>query len=140
MATPPKAPAQANKVVVAFLDGRRMKGYTYDFSAIKEFFNLLPALNTLQEQGNKILIKDLKAVFFVKDFEGRREYREKAQVDERAHGRKIEVTFRDGEVILGKTEGYNPQKPGFFMFPGDSDSNNTRIFVVTKNVQKVSFA
>ncbi len=139
MATPPKGLDQANKVVVAFLDGRRMKGYTFDFSAMKEFFNLLPALNTLQEQGNKVLMKDLKAVFFVKDFEGRREYEEKTTVDERAHGRKIEVTFRDGEVILGKTEGYNPQKPGFFMFPGDAESNNSRIFVVTKNVQKVRF-
>jgi hypothetical protein len=139
MATPPRGPDQANKVVVAFLDGRRMKGYIYDFSAMKEFFNLLPALNTLQEQGAKVLMKDLKAVFFVKDFQGQPEYRDKGVMDERAHGRKIEVTFGDGEVILGKTEGYNPQKPGFFMFPGDAGSNNTRIFVVTRNVQKVRF-
>jgi hypothetical protein len=139
MATPPKGLDQANKVVVAFLDGRRSRGYTYDFSAMKELFNLLPAEKTLQEQGTKVLMKDLKAVFFVKDFEGRRDYQEKTTVDERTHGRKIEVTFRDGEIILGKTEGYNPQKPGFFMFPGDAESNNTRIFVVTRNVQKVRF-
>jgi small nuclear ribonucleoprotein (snRNP)-like protein len=140
MATPPIGPAQqANKVVVAFVDGRRLKGYIYDFSATKDFFNLLPAVKTLHEQGTKVLVKDLKAVFFVKDFQGSRDYQEKTVLDERAHGRKIEVSFRDGETILGKTEAYNPQKPGFFMFPGDAASNNSRIFVVTRNVQTVRF-
>jgi hypothetical protein len=139
MATPPKTPEQANKAVVAFLDGRRLTGYIYDFSAVKEFFNLLPADKPLQEQGVKVLMKDLKAVFFVKEFSGKPEYQEKTGVDERTHGRKIEVNFRDGEKIVGKTEGYNPQKLGFFMTPGDQDSNNVRIFVITKNAQKVRF-
>jgi len=139
MGAPLKTPDQDNKVVVAFLDGRRLKGYSYDFSPMKDTFNMLPALNTLQEKGIKVVIKDLKAVFFVKDFVGNSAYQEKSQADSHAHGRKIEVSFRDGEKILGKTEGYNPQKPGFFMFPEDPDSNNIRIFVVNKNALQVRF-
>jgi uncharacterized protein DUF6982 len=139
MGTLPGTPGQATKVVVAFLDGRRMKGYSYDFSATKDSFNLLPADKPLHESGIKILVKDLKAVFFVKDFIGDPRHVEKASFDQAGHGRKIEVRFRDGEKLVGKTEGYNPQKPGFFMVPGDPDSNNIRIFIVNKNAQQVKF-
>jgi len=139
MATPPRAPEQANKVVVAFMDGRRLKGYVFDFSALKDTFNVLPADKPLQEHGIKVLLSDLKAVFFVKDFRGNPEYHDKAIVNEHIHGRKIAVSFWDGETIVGKTEGYNPQKLGFFMVPGDPASNNIRVFVVNKNAQQVRF-
>jgi len=49
------------------------------------------------------------------------------------------VTFRDGEKLVGTSEAYNPQKLGFFLFPADGKSNNSRIFIVNKNVQKVKF-
>jgi hypothetical protein len=62
MGTPPKTPDQANKVVAAFLDGRRRKGYIYDFSPLKDAFNLLPAEKTLEEHGIKVAMKELKAV------------------------------------------------------------------------------
>jgi uncharacterized protein DUF6982 len=140
MASSPRIPEQTNRVVVAFLDGRRLPGYIYNFSAMKDSFDLHSAENPLQGQATKIQMKDLKAVFFVREFQGKPEHKDKAEVDERAHGRKIEVTFRDGETILGKTEGYNPQKPGFFMFPGDGDSNNLRIYVINKNARRVRFA
>ncbi len=139
MATPPRAPEQENKVVIAFVDGRRLKGYVYDFSALKDSFNVLPPDKRLHEHGIKVLMKDLKAVFFVKDFLGNPDYHDKDIVDEHIHGRKIEVSFRDGETIVGKTEGYNPQKLGFFMVPGDPASNNIRVFVINKNAQKVRF-
>jgi hypothetical protein len=139
MATPPRPPGQANKVVVAYLDGRRVSGYVYDFSAIKDSFNLLPAEKTLHEHGIKVMMMELKAVFFVKDFVGNPQYNDQPIVDEHIHGRKIEVTFRDGEKYMGKTEGYNPQKLGFFLVPGDPASNNIRVFVVTKNAKEVKF-
>src|SRR4029077_9263005 len=107
MGAPPKPLDQANKVVVALLDGRRLKGYTYDFSPMKAAFNLLPSQNTLQERGVRVEMNDLKAVFFVKEFGGNPKRQEKTSADSHAHGRKIEVSFRDGEKILGKTEGYN---------------------------------
>ena len=139
MATPPRAPEQANKVVVAFADGRRLKGYVYDFSALRDSFNVFPADKRLHEHGTKVLMQDLKAVFFVKEFLGNPGYHDQAIIDEHIHGRKIEVSFRDGEKILGKTEGYNPQKLDFFMVPGDPASNNIRVFIVNRNAQQVRF-
>ena len=128
-----------NKVVVACLDGRRLKGYVYDFSALKESFNLVPQEDPLHEKGAHVEMKDLKAVFFVKDFIGNSEYHEDPLAESPMHGRKIEVTFHDGEKFVGKTEGYNPQKLGFFMIPGDVKCNNERIFVVNKNARQVRF-
>lgn len=139
MGTLPKALEQANKVVVALLDGRRLKGYIYDFSPMKDGFNLLPAENPLQERGVNVAMKELKAVFFVRDFAGQPTHQEGLQADSHAHGRKIEVSFRDGEKLLGRTEAYNPQKPGFFMFPEDPESNNIRIFVASRNARQVRF-
>jgi len=49
------------------------------------------------------------------------------------------VSFSDGEKLVGKTEGYNPQKLGFFVFPADPKSNNLRIFVITKNARFIRF-
>jgi hypothetical protein len=139
MGTPAQTPDRLNKVVVGFLNGSRVKGYAYDFSPLKDSFNLLPQENPLQGQGIKVAMKDLKALFFVRDFIGKPEYRESQLSDVPLHGRKIEVTFPDGEKIVGKTEGYNPQRLGFFVFPADPKSNNIRIFVVTKNARQVRF-
>jgi hypothetical protein len=139
MGTPAKTPDHLNKVVVAFLHGDRIKGCAYDFSALKESFNLLPPEAPLQGQGRKVEMKDLKAIFFVKDFSGDLQYHESLGADAPMHGRKVEVTFIDGEKIVGRTEGYNPRKLGFFVFPADPKSNNLRIFVVTRNTREVRF-
>jgi hypothetical protein len=137
MGTPAKTLDRLNKVVVGLLNGTRLKGYTYDFSALKESFNLLPRENPLEGEAVKVEMKDVKAVFFVADFSGNPDYHERQFRDAPMHGREIEVTFRDKEKIVGRTEGYNPQKLGFFMFPADPKSNNIRIFVVTRNTRQV---
>jgi len=139
MPTPPASLNKPNKVVVALLDGQRLKGYVSNFSAIRDYFRLFPAENSPHEAGTDVQFKALKAIFFVKDFEGHRDHHDAYNLNAPGHGRKVEVTFHDGEKIAGTTEAYNPQKPGFFLFPADPQSNNTRVFVVNSNVQKVSF-
>lgn len=130
-------PSQANKVVVAFLDGRRLKGYVFNFSALRDAFRVFPEDTSHQQEGTNVSVKDLKAVFFVKDFGGNPEYHESDVITRLEHGRKIEVQFGDGEITVGFTEGYNPKKLGFFVFPADPHSNNLRVFVVNQNVRNV---
>ena len=85
------------------------------------------------------MLKDLKAIFFVQDFEGNAQYSERKSYGEgeKAQGRKVEVTFADGEVLVGSTMGYDPNRPGFFIFPADPKSNNIRVFAVSSSVKKV---
>ena len=126
-----------NKAVVAFLDGRRLKGYIYNFSAQKERFRLFLEQDPSQREGTDVQMKDLKAIFFAKDFAGDREYTESQTLTSQNQGRKAEVTFRDGEKLVGTTDAYNPQKVGFFLVPADPRSNNLRVFVITKNATQI---
>jgi hypothetical protein len=40
------------------------------------------------------------------------------------------VEFKDGEVLFGYTLTYTSQGIGFFVFPGDPESNNEKVFVI----------
>ncbi len=51
----------------------------------------------------------------------------------------MEVTCVDGEVIVGTTTGYDPKRPGFFLFPIDPLANNTRVFMVTSAIKTARF-
>jgi hypothetical protein len=125
---------KVNQAVVAFLDGRRLKGFVFNFSAMREVFRLFPSEKATHESGTDVLMRDLKAIFFVKDFSGDPGYKEPPELDATQRGRKIEITFADGEKLIGVTDAYNKQKLGFFVFPTDARSNNVRIFVINKNV------
>ena len=82
----------------------------------------------------------LKAVFFVKDFNGNPSYQEQKTFAGRGQGgRRVEITFADGEVILGTTLNYRPDGQGFFVSPADPSANNTRIFVVSTALRRVRF-
>jgi hypothetical protein len=125
-----------NLVVVHYFDGTILKGTTGNFSPNKNVFHLQEQDGGEMKQVN---IQDLKAVFFVKSFEGVPDYKEKPDLDRAGFGRKIRIHYRDGEVQNGYTQGYAPNRPGFLVFPCDPDSNNERIFVVTAATEKVQF-
>ena len=137
MTTAARPTGSASKVVVACLDGRRLKGYIYNFSPLRENFHLFPEANAPQSSGADLQFRELKAIFFVKDFAGNAERQESHQLGAGVHGRKLEIMFSDGEKVTGTTEAYNPTKSGFFMFPADGASNNSRIFIVNANVRAV---
>ena len=126
------------KIVVRYVDGRVSKGCTHDFFPNKDRFHLFPPTGSAK-QCVEISLKDLKAVFLVRNFVGNPGYGErKKYVDgENPFGRKLEVTFQDGEVMVGSTLGYDRNRPGFFLLPADPKSNNVRIFVVASAVKQV---
>lgn len=137
MGTPAITLDQLSKVVVGFLHGGRTKGYVHNFSSLEESFDLLPQENPLHGKGMKVALKDLKAVFFVWDFTGNPEPLDSLREDRPMQRGGIEVTFRDGEKIVGRPEGYNSQRIGFFIYPANPKGNNIRIFVVTRNTRQV---
>ena len=128
------------KVVGRYLDGKRVKGFSQDFFPNKDRFHVYPAAKPSGE-AVEVLIKELKAIFFVKDFAGNSLYNERKKYieGEKPSGRKVEVTFKDGEVLVGSTLGYDPSRSGFFVFPADPKCNNIRVFAVSTAVKKVRF-
>ena len=128
------------KVVVRYSDGRLIKGSTQDFLPNKERFHLIPADNP-SGGAIEVSMNDLKAIFMVRDFVGDPLYKERKKYieGEKPSGRKVEVTFIDGEVLVGSTLGYDPKRQGFFIFPADPKSNNIRVYVVSSVVKKVHY-
>jgi hypothetical protein len=129
------------KIVVRYLDERIVKGYSRDFFPNKSSFHV----ELLSEKDKRTVVEvhlnDLKAVFFVKDFKGNSSHNEQKYFPEgqQITGRKIKVSFKDGEVLVGTTMGYDPQRVGFFLFPADPLTNNLKVFVMSSAVSKVEF-
>jgi hypothetical protein len=120
----------ANKIVAHEKSGNVLKGTTADFLPKRPLFHLAVS-GMHSEEMKKIFIDDLKAVFFVKDFSGDKDYKEARGPDALpGSGKKIRAVFKDGETISGYTHVFNMDQPGFFLIPLDQKSNNERIFIV----------
>lgn len=130
-----------NQIVIRYQDGHILKGVTNDFLPAKDRFHIIPLDSAPNSKPLEIVVADLKAIFFVKDFTGKAEYKEVKQFDpsKPAPGRKIRVVFKDGEVLVGITQGYQPERQGFFLLPADNQSNNERCFVVASAAREVIF-
>ncbi|MBI1797070.1 MAG: hypothetical protein HY076_07725 [Candidatus Eisenbacteria bacterium] len=124
--------AEINRVVAHFTDGRLLKGTTQDFFPNRPSFHLQPAVGGAPVE---VRCRQLKGLFFVKDFAGNAKRRDLrgflAAPGETAHGKKIAVRFKDGELLCGYSLTFMPDRDGFFVFPSDSGSNNLRIYVLS---------
>ena len=121
-----------NKVVVRSRNGKLLKGFTYDFLPHRNAFHV--SETQYAKEVIEVSHSSLKAVFFVKTFEGNKDHRGPEDFSleslKNTHGLKVKVTFFDGEVMYGATNGYDPERKGFFIFPADKESNNERVFVI----------
>lgn len=137
-----------DKAVLRFNDGRLMKGYLESFSADQPVVKIQAA-----ETGKEISvnINELKAIFFVRSFEGKRGYHEKKIYGiSRPRGHRVFIKFTDGEGLVGFLEGDVPWDKGFFLskqdrtlkgfylLPVDLDSNNIKVFVIASSVKDVT--
>ncbi len=129
---------ETSHVVAHFNDNRRLKGTTQDFFPNRPTFHIIPAGGGPAVQ---VPCKLLKAVFFVKTLEGTRGRISVpgfiAAPPATAHGKKIAVLFKDGELLCGYTLSYLPDREGFFLFPADPESNNIRAYVLAAATAEV---
>ena len=113
--------ADLNKIVVHARDGKLFKGTTQDFFPNRPLFHIQPA-----EGGEPVEVrcKSLKAVFFVRDFQGDAQRQNAvgflAAPAVTKQGMKIAVRFKDGELLCGYSLTYSADREGFFMFPADA--------------------
>jgi len=107
-------------------------------------------LETTEGESIEVPAEELKAVFFVRSFEGDSGYKERKSYTGRGPGRKIYIRFADNESLIGHTEGDTPWqggyfltkpergKTGFFVRPADSESNNTKVYVFNSAVKDIT--
>jgi hypothetical protein len=119
----------SNKIVARYRDGRTVKGASMDIDPGR------PTCHVRTPEGKtvQILLKDLKALFFVRSLEGDAKYDEARTLDPqdlRSRGSKLlTLTFEDGETMVGLTNRYPPNRTFFFILPVDPESNNIRMLV-----------
>ncbi len=127
-------------VVVHLTDGTLVKGSTQDFSPDRPSFRVVLPNG---RDTRPVKTAETKAVFFVRQLDGtgtRVRARSFSSGDvNRTNGRPVAVLFRDGELLLGYSLSFNPERQGFFMLPADGADNNIRIFVVRRAVQTLKF-
>jgi hypothetical protein len=118
------------RVVVRYLDGRVLKGYA-DFDPEQSRFRFVPH-DEPGAEGVEIAVTDLKALFFVRTFDGDREHTESKDLYQSrpSDTRKVSVRFQDGEELVGYTRQLDRHRAGLFFVPLDPRSNNLRVFAV----------
>lgn len=130
-------------MVVIQFGGRTVKGYSnrQDWPTQEELtdFTHTPPIRLLDSGAiQQIPVDGVKAIFFVKSFEGR------WHDDLRFHDHLapldciwVRATFQDGEVIEGliMNDTHYVLQPGFYMFPIDPEGNNLLMFVLKKKLK-----
>lgn len=126
------------KIIARYPDGRMIKGTTANFWPDAPAFHLNRIGDPPGSPAIQVWIQQLKAVFVVQKFEGNPLYHERRQFrpGECSQGEQMQVTFKDGETMVGSVLEYNPGSQGFFLFPPDPQSNNRRIFIVNAAVRE----
>ena len=131
------ASANWQKVIARFRDGHLVRGYTADFHPSKPQLHLSAEPNSSDTLF--LQLSQLKALFFVRDFTGDQMRVDRHEFGAATQGRKVAITFNDGEILLGSTLGYRGEGNGFFVHPADPRSNNLRVFVAPGSTQQVKF-
>ena len=129
------------KAVVKYQNGEIIKGWVEDFRPDRESFILFPLIEYSEEERIEIKYSSLKAIFFVKDFIGDKDYKKvrtfNVDLKITPSQRKLIVNFKDGEHLYCTSHSYGRYKVGFFVYPIDPKNNNERIFVVNSAVESV---
>jgi len=129
---------EPQKIVIHYLDGRLLRGYGKFFFSGQDSLRILD----LKRRPVRVPLAEVKAVFFVRKLRGRRDYHETKRFSSRSpmFGRKVEIRFRDGEVLRGRALDYRPEDRGFYLKPSDPGSNNEMVFVPVTALKRVKVA
>ena len=69
---------EPTKVVVRYADGKLAKGFIQNFSPNKDRFHLTP-VDKSSNKAIEVYVKRLKAIFWVRDFNGNPQYNERKE-------------------------------------------------------------
>ncbi len=136
------------KVVARLRNGKTVKGYvesipTSDFDALlrEPSLSLPREIGVRSADSNEALslpLDSLKALFFVKTFDGRKEDKEIKFFEKNPpiKGLWVRVKFYDHEFLEGVVRNSLQYlvEPGFFLKPPDLQSNNEILYVVKSSL------
>jgi tetratricopeptide (TPR) repeat protein len=113
-----------------------LKGTSYTIDTSARGFYVDPS-DASSDEAQQIFVKfgDLKAVFFVRDFDGKYD-KKQLQTEWHPEGLEIAVKFKDGEVIEGYTlTAYDEGAPRFHLIPREPGNNVSVLVERASSVQ-----
>ena len=125
------------KVTLQYKDGRLLTGYTNDFFPNIPFFHLFQPYDKPTDKDTIIYLDELKRISFDQNS------KENIFHDTQHHSEnkgitndKVEIVFKDGEVLRGTIIDYRPNSFGFFLW---TDINNVpmKAFVISSAMRKI---
>lgn len=123
------------KVVAKYLDGQIKKGLSDDFLLFRETFHIIKETDPQEEE--EVRLSELKAVFFVDDYQGDSTYMEDRYAIRPTYKKRVAMQFSDGEEIVGYTDDDLEQNEVIRLVPVDPLSNNALVFVIKKNTSSI---
>lgn len=130
------------RLVVHFADGRVCYGVTFHINMREDGFNLelTEQDGTTLDKSEKVLFSEIKAVFYVRAFDGKfNRHEPRPQIETK--GPVLVVEFNDGEILKGTAvHPYAESHPRFYVVPLDEHSNNFSVLVERSAVAKVMTA
>jgi hypothetical protein len=130
-------PPSGYEVVARYANGEVRRGETWDFRPERAWFQLR---EDGSEEPVRVILEELKALFFVKSLGGDELHDEAKRFTEQGmSGSKTWVEFADGEELAGWAESLTQYPHGFYLFPADTESNNQRVFVVRSAVVRLLY-
>jgi len=123
------------KVIARAKLGDRFKGYLQDGRAL-----MRGDLRMQNFEGRDLPLdlEQLKGIFFVRDYQGNKDYLENKSLthDPDRKGLRVRIRFEDNETMEGVVENSLEilQEDGFFFWPADPKANNELIFVVKSSL------
>ena len=127
----------AEKLILRKRDGSMLR-----CSSRIPFSAAFQQITVLDEEGKllKLPLSELKAIFFVKDFDGNPHYKAGKEFGEGSPraGKIYTVSFHDGEVIKGRVLNLAEENSGFFLYPADPLDNNEKVFIVRSDDLRVT--
>jgi hypothetical protein len=117
------------KLEIHYRNNKVAKGTTYKLDPQSLGFYLVPVEPANPQDRVFVYFSELKAIYFVRDFEGK--FGSMATVqDNPAEGQEIKVAFQDGEVIEGRTlHHFDPSAHRFFIAPNEGKGNIISVLV-----------
>lgn len=117
------------KLIIHFKNGRVLKGTTYKLDPRSLGFYLVPLESTQGQDRIFVHFSDLKAIYFVRDFEGKFDPAE-AVSEPASESQEVKIMFDDGEVVEGRIlHHFDPACLRFFMVPVEENTNNISMLV-----------
>lgn len=127
------------RLVVRYRDGHTEYGVCFALNAKENGFHLdlVDSTGTSIGETKAVRFSELKAVFYVKSFDGKFDKSRRYQ-EWTPEGSEYVVVFADEETLRGRMlHRFDPDEPRFYLIPEDSTSNNISMLIERAATQAV---